>query len=91
MLFVKDNLITFPVSGFFSGKSRDILRRIKPHGTKLVNPHKHLIKEYLLQIKNSIHFYSKSYENVILIGDFDSEISDSHMDSFCAMYHLTSD
>ena len=31
MLFVKDNLITFPVTGFcFSEKSRDILRRIKP-------------------------------------------------------------
>ena len=31
MLFVKDNLITFPVTGFcFSEKSRDILRRIRP-------------------------------------------------------------
>ena len=32
----------------------------------------------------------KSYENIILIGDFNLEISDSHMNSFCAIYHLTS-
>ena len=42
------------------------------------------------QIKNAIDFYSKSYENIILIGDFNVEISDSHMDSFCAIYHLKS-
>ena len=38
MLFVKDNLITFPVSGFcFSEKNRDILRRIKPQETEMVD------------------------------------------------------
>ena len=42
------------------------------------------------QIKNAIDFYSKSYENIILIGDFNVEISDSHMDFFCAIYHLKS-
>ena len=30
MLFVKDNLITFPVSGFCFSEKTDILRRIKP-------------------------------------------------------------
>ena len=44
----------------------------------------------MLPIKNAIDFYSKSYENIILIGDFNVEISDSHMDSFCAIYHLKS-
>ena len=54
------------------------------------NSHKHLIKDHLLQIKNAIDFYSKSYENIILIGEFNAEISHSHMDSFCAIYHLKS-
>ena len=27
---------------------------------------------------------------MILVGDFNAEISDSHMDSFCAIYHLKS-
>ena len=38
MLFVQDNLITFSVSGFyFSEKKRDILRRIKPQKTEMVD------------------------------------------------------
>ena len=44
----------------------------------------------MLQIKNAIDFYSKSYENIILTGDFNVEISDSHMGSFCAIYHFKS-
>ena len=96
MLFVKDNLITFPVSGFcFLGKT-DIfcvelnLRKEKWLIFCCYSPHKYLIKDHLEQIKNAIDFYSKSYENIILIGDFNVEISDSHMDSFCAIYHLKS-
>ena len=42
------------------------------------------------QIENAIDLYSKSYENIKLIGDYNVEISDSHMDSFCAIYHLKS-
>ena len=38
MLFVQDNLITFSVCGFcFSEKKRDILRRIKPQKTEMVD------------------------------------------------------
>ena len=33
MLFVKDNLITFPVCGFCFSEKADILRRIKPQET----------------------------------------------------------
>ena len=38
MLFVKDSLITFPVSGFcFSEKNKDILPRTKPKETDMVD------------------------------------------------------
>ena len=79
----------------FFRKSRDILRRIKPQETEMVDILllkflKHLIKDHMLQIKNAIDFYSKSYENIILTGDFNVEISDSHMGSFCAIYHFKS-
>ena len=43
-----------------------------------------------LETKNVIDFYSKSYENIILICDFNAEISDSHMYSFSAIYYLKS-
>ena len=89
------NLITFPVSGFCFSEKTDILRKLNFRKQKWLifccyNPHKHLRKDYLLQIKNAIDFYSKSYENIIQIGDFNAEISDNHMDSFCAIYHLKS-
>ena len=95
MLFVKDNLITFPVSGFCFSEKKQIfclelnLRKQIWLIFCCYNPHKHLIKDHLLQIKNAIDFYSKSYEK-ILIGGFNVKISDSHMDSVCAIYHLKS-
>ena len=96
MLFVKDNLITFPVSGFCFLEKTDIfcvelnLRKQKWLIFCCYNPHIHLMKDHLQQIKNAIDYYSKSYENIILIGDFNVEICDSHMDSSCAIYHLKS-
>ena len=84
MLFVKDNLITFPVSEFCFSEKTDIfcvelnLRKQKYLIFCCYNPHKYLIKDHLQQIKNAIDFHSKSYENITL-GDFNVEISDSHM------------
>ena len=37
MLSVKDNLITFPVSGFCFSEKTNILRRIKPQETEMVD------------------------------------------------------
>ena len=34
--------------------------------------------------------FSKSYENIIQIGDFNVEVTDIHMDSSCGIYHLKS-
>ena len=39
MLFIKDNLITFLVSEFCFSEETDILRRIKPKETKMVDMH----------------------------------------------------
>ena len=93
MFFVKGNLITFPVSGFcFSEKTEIFCVELNLGKQKWLifccyNPHKHLIKDHLPQIKNVIDFYSKSCENTILTSNFNVEISDSHMDSFCTIYH----
>ena len=47
--------------------------------------HKHLIKDHLLQIKNGFDLYFKSYENIVLIGDFNAEILDSHYGLFLSL------
>ena len=70
MLFVKDNLITFPVSGFcFSEKTEIFCVELNLRKQKWLIfygyiPHKHLIKDHLQQIKNAIDFYCKSYEKL---------------------------
>ena len=61
--------------GFVIQKKKETFRGIKPQETKMLifcccNPYKRLIKDHLLQIKNEIDFYSKSYENIILIDYF---------------------
>ena len=53
------------------------------------NPHKTLIKEHLRVITEGIQFYSKDYENILLIGDYNAEITATNMSSFCKIYHLT--
>ena len=74
MLFVQDNLITFSVSGFcFSEKKKKKIFCVELNLKKQKwlrfcchNPHKHVMKDHLQQIKNAIDFYSTSYENIIL-------------------------
>ena len=45
-----------------------------------------MIRDHLQQTENGINYYSKTYENFILIGDFNAEISDTIVDSFCAIH-----
>ena len=95
MIFVNDNLNDYYFCWrlLFFSKDGDILRRTTSDKPKWLlfccdNLYKHLIKNCLPQIKNGIDFYSKFYENVILSGDFSSEIFERHMKSSCAIHHL---
>ena len=53
------------------------------------NPHKNLIKGHLRVLTEGIQFYSKDYENILLMGDYNAEITETNMSSFCEIYHLT--
>ena len=37
-----------------------------------------------------IDFYSSKYDNFVVLGDFNTEISNSFMEQFCASYNLKS-
>ena len=52
------------------------------------NPHKHLLNHHSFHIESAINFYSKTYENLIILDDFYAEISDSGMESFCTINNL---
>ena len=39
------------------------------------NPHNWFIKDYLKELEKTIEFYSKMYEIIIMLSDFEVEIS----------------
>ena len=51
-------------------------------------PQKHLLKYHLFQDDSAINFCSKTYENEIALGDFNTEISDLNMECFCTVNNL---
>ena len=53
------------------------------------NPHKNLIKEHLRVLAEGIQFYSKDYENILLIGAYNAKITETNLPSFCKIYNLT--
>ena len=52
------------------------------------NPCKHLLKHHLFQIESANNFYSRTYENLIILGDFNAEIFNFNMESFCTINTL---
>ena len=47
-----------------------------------------MIEEHLKSIGNALYELCLRYENFILIGDFNSEITEGPMKSFCNTYNL---
>ena len=54
------------------------------------NPHKSFIKEHLKELIKAIQFYSKTYDNFMLIGDYNAQTDETNMTSFCEIYELRS-
>ena len=46
------------------------------------------MKEHLRVLTEGIQFYSKYYENILLMGDYNAEITETNMSSLCEIYHL---
>ena len=46
------------------------------------------MKHHLFQIESAINFYSKTYENLIILGDFTAENSDFNMETFCTINNI---
>ena len=52
------------------------------------NPYKRNISTFLKDIEKSLNKYLSKYDNIILLGDFNSEISETAMSDFCDIYNL---
>ena len=54
------------------------------------NPNKNNTQFYLENLTKSLALYSPSYENLIILGDFNVSIDNSYMAGFCDIYDLIS-
>ena len=52
------------------------------------NPHKDKISNFLNQVGKELDTFLPTYENIILLGDFNSTMSESSMKDFCEIYNL---
>ena len=52
------------------------------------NPHKSLIESHLDAVSKKLDLHSLTYDKIILLGDFNTEIDEQHMQSFCDNYSL---
>ena len=54
------------------------------------NPNKNTISDHLEILRRNLDLYSAQYENLIMIGDFNSDVNQSCMKAFCESYNLSS-
>ena len=52
------------------------------------NPHKSTISTYIGTLSKSSDLFSADYEKMILLGDFNVEVNDNQIKSFCENYGL---
>ena len=52
------------------------------------NPQKKLIKEHLACVTKEIDSQSSNYDNILLLGDFNSEPTEETMENFCQIHNL---
>ena len=66
------------------------LRKRKWLLTCCYNPHKSLISSHLDYLNNILDKYSKLYENLVFMGDFNVTMDDKFMIDFCKLNDLSS-
>ena len=54
------------------------------------NPSKSIISHHLSELSKCLDFYLSKYDNIILLGDFNSETREREMSNFCDTYNLSS-
>ena len=52
------------------------------------NPHKDTISQFLGDVSKKLDIHMKNYENMILLGDFNSEMYENAMIEFCETHCL---
>ena len=64
------------------------LKKIKWILINLYNPSKSQISSQIAFLGKAIDHYSTHYDNILILGDFNTEMSENSMIEFCARYNL---
>ena len=95
LFFIRDDLDSKEI------KSHKLLKKVEGIFIKLTirntkwlimggyNPDKKNISKFLEHVGKELDRYLPQYENLLLLGDFNSEMSEEDMQNFCEAYNLT--
>ena len=92
LLFVREDIPSKALQTTFTKEGMFIEINLKKRKWLLFggyNPNKCLINDYLLDLSSQLDVLSSSYENIVIIGDFNSELTEVVMGDFCDMYNLS--
>ena len=65
------------------------IRNKKWHLCYLYNPHKNNISNHIFHLGKGFHSYITHYDNILFLGDFNSQLSENCVNDFCNFYNLS--
>ena len=95
MLFIREGIPSKLLNADTSFGIENLLVEINLRSKKWLisgsyNPHLNSIQNHLVQLSKKFDFYSSKYENFIVLGDFNAEMTNTHMEEFCSVYNFKS-
>ena len=91
LLYIRDDIPSRLLSN--SNKTESIFTEINFRKKKWLicasyNPHKSNISNHLHHLGKGLDNYIGNYDNILLLGDFNSEFSEPCLNDFCDIYNL---
>ena len=93
LLFIREDILTKIISIIPLKDFEGIFVELNFRKKKVLlccsyNPHKNLISNHLNILGKILDTQMKIYDNFLIVGDFNSEMTESAMEKFCGTYHL---